>query len=1229
MADDTNAQSDSVGTDIPFDSPSTEYNIDPNTGKKRLVIRPNSVTSNIESVGDSKLQAIKYNRPDVDLTPVDHDPFATTPPNVSAIAKQNDTNPLDIIGSSLNKLFGVGEERFQTWPEKMIRSGLSLPGDVMSGQQPLPSSVDPQTGLTIFPNSVPSDSPEGKEAIGRVQDMAGLAALSGPPMALKGSLGVVGGKPLPEGVKLTPVEGDPFSGASKLSPWWTEEAGAKAFADRQKFDQDIAEKIADSKQAFENSLKQNFPVPNQNTNVLPTISFNSRQDIVNYINTIKNDPNKLDETKSVKGFLKFYDEMYAKPEEIPGQKKQPTESSTQIGDWKQPNQDDLIWQRQQDLANQVRANFDRDKRMMTANIQKQYEDMFGTGEKLPTNYQSREQIVSDANKYKDVPAYKDRYDSINRFLRFYDTAFPHDKIIDEAKPVVAEKSIMDRSRLGELPNAPKHPMMFSDSGTPGAGIAAVAKSNPFYSAVEHAVNNISQPKMNADQWLGTLSNKPGVKLEELEWTGLKDWLGEQKGQVSKEQIQQYLNENKVQVNEVNKQVRTDPMDMSGPDATKYQQYQLPGGTNYREMLLTLPTNKKVTELNNKWKNGQLTENEALERQNLNDQNYKSPHWDEPNILAHVRMNDRIIDGKKSLHIEEIQSDWHQEGREKGYKDPNAKEKFNIISKQLEEARKIVSSKQKEILKASTGYDKYVDLLSLPNKKELQDKFVEAGNKDQNYIDAKAKVAELEQELSKNNPVSQVSDAPFKKTWVDLAIKRIIRKAAEEGYDKISWTSGAANRTNPKVLGQSGAEAEAADRGMREFYDDIVAKKFEKISKQKVGEGEVEGPLHPPNSPLATAKQYPVHTIDLPQSLKDIATQKGFPLFSSGIQLTPVDHHPFVNNSNNVPYGAGASDTDSGYPVNIDKSIPQYNPKLLDKTGKPADLWKYLSIHEIEEHKAMLQGTPYLKAHHNIATPAEKAAVEADGVNWNEYEKIMDGYLKHTEREDYTDTPPNLYEDPYPHQKQLLLDKAKDPSYLNKFALNSLGGHEPETNDEKYLNLIDKYRESGDVEGMLKDPEFNKLSAEQAFKLGGSFMGAAKLGKSWWVPERIQYLKEGLSEGKSYIDISKKLGISDDTVIAKARELGLKSPYAGKSAPEIAAMTRGSSIWTPDKIEQIKNMASRGMSNADIAKELDKTRNAIIGARDRANKNTAIEQPSVNRPISLPKLKFMEKPLEDE
>src|SRR5207245_1556204 len=37
----------------------------------------------------------------------------------------------------------------------------------------------------------------------------------------------------------------------------------------------------------------------------------------------------------------------------------------------------------------------------------------------------------------------------------------------------------------------------------------------------------------------------------------------------------------------------------------------------------------------------------------------------------------------------------------------------------------------------------------------------------------------------------VPDAPFKKTWHEFVLKRLIREAAEKGYDKIAWTPGEA------------------------------------------------------------------------------------------------------------------------------------------------------------------------------------------------------------------------------------------------------------------------------------------------------------------------------------------------------------------------------------------------------------------------------------------------------
>ena len=74
------------------------------------------------------------------------------------------------------------------------------------------------------------------------------------------------------------------------------------------------------------------------------------------------------------------------------------------------------------------------------------------------------------------------------------------------------------------------------------------------------------------------------------------------------------------------------------------------------------------------------------------------------------------------------------------------------------------------------------------------------------------------------------DAPFKKTWHELAFRRALRLAAEEGKDMVAWTSGDIQVERNKL---NGDEAE----GMREFYDGIVknyANKFGKKFGAKVG-----------------------------------------------------------------------------------------------------------------------------------------------------------------------------------------------------------------------------------------------------------------------------------------------------------------------------------------------------------------------------------------------------------
>ena len=56
------------------------------------------------------------------------------------------------------------------------------------------------------------------------------------------------------------------------------------------------------------------------------------------------------------------------------------------------------------------------------------------------------------------------------------------------------------------------------------------------------------------------------------------------------------------------------------------------------------------------------------------------HWpDEPNVMTHMRLSDRLSpEGKKLLHIEEIQSDWHQAGRKKGYKSEDVEKQLELF-----------------------------------------------------------------------------------------------------------------------------------------------------------------------------------------------------------------------------------------------------------------------------------------------------------------------------------------------------------------------------------------------------------------------------------------------------------------------------------------------------------------------------------------------------------------------
>jgi hypothetical protein len=217
----------------------------------------------------------------------------------------------------------------------------------------------------------------------------------------------------------------------------------------------------------------------------------------------------------------------------------------------------------------------------------------------------------------------------------------------------------------------------------------------------------------------------GVKQEEL--AGFDDAFGNKKS-VTKDEIAQHFQQNMPQVEE--------RVLHSDDNETKFGEYTLPGGENYREVLLKIPNpgdalNARRLEIE---KIGAAATPEQRQewadimnrlRPNSSDvegvQKYKnfsefrSQHWNDPNVLAHLRLADRTgPNGEKILHVEEIQSDWGQKGKKEGFR----------------------------------GH---------PEK------------------------------------INKVPTAPYvtnTQAWTDLALKRALREAAEDGYDKLVWTPGA-------------------------------------------------------------------------------------------------------------------------------------------------------------------------------------------------------------------------------------------------------------------------------------------------------------------------------------------------------------------------------------------------------------------------------------------------------
>lgn len=466
----------------------------------------------------------------------------------------------------------------------------------------------------------------------------------------------------------------------------------------------------------------------------------------------------------------------------------------------------------------------------------------------------------------------------------------------------------------------------------------MADPRRWYSAALKAAESLPQNFGTAEQFAAMLQ-KYGAKQSELNHLKVPDFLSQFKSRVPKQALVDYIDENKVLPTEVVKSgapdldkladseafwdlaqvidddlpyfadmqsnqrrelLRSRPqlandvsqgmMELNAGDrpnitnlfgnAPKYSDYATYPSSGYKETLVTLPGSrilKNQKEAEEAVRNGsRLVTSSGGEI--IENPLYQSSHWDEPNVLFHLRssapdgyeMND-LLGGDRDLSgvpfLEELQSDWGQAGRKQGFK---------LSSEQIDDKRMAFLDRK---LKAKEIIDSYGE--NAFQNRALKDDpvFMEAVKEFNDAGDA------LNYHTQSRNS-TLVNSAPLvtnTNDWSAAGIRRFLLDAAEQDAPEIAWTTGAQ---------QSARYQGHAPEGMSGYYDKIVPSLLSKYLKPYGGSVKLATPPQPgglSNDAAGFIIKDPgaPHTATLPPALREKLRKDGIPFFRKG---GLIDHY---------------------------------------------------------------------------------------------------------------------------------------------------------------------------------------------------------------------------------------------------------------------------------------------------------------------------------------------------
>jgi len=443
--------------------------------------------------------------------------------------------------------------------------------------------------------------------------------------------------------------------------------------------------------------------------------------------------------------------------------------------------------------------------------------------------------------------------------------------IQEAEKEI-QRLIQSKEAMFMSPEESYNRRGYSKAGVIKKIFFAPKKESGLFSKAEKEAGNLEQKEGTGDVMLKKLSDK-GVTKEELEFTGADEqFKGNPK--VTREELLGFFRKKDFDLQDYIGKENISSFGGGDPKIfqAQYQEEVLEGNSGYKELLVSLPKQHKK----------------------IGTKDYNESHWSQPNVIVHARVSTvKPKDNKKNKHImmiDEIQSDFHQDSKEKKAPRPE-KVILLTLKKYLRELE--YTNKRIELFKKR---DPEITKYFFDDSTRISfDEFDELSEKQQNIFeeleDMTSDVEAYEYNINMLNDelhvakggTSTAPDLPFRneKKWALLGLKKAMINAATEGYDTVALSTYEMQykkTRNPRLKS-------FYDKTLVKLLDSNFAKKYNVNIKQEnvniIDENGIQS-------------SYKVPTLEITDKMREDIL-KGLPMFSEGGS---------VDEENNIKYNTG-------------------------------------------------------------------------------------------------------------------------------------------------------------------------------------------------------------------------------------------------------------------------------------------------------------------------------------